>query len=282
MKIPVSDGISLELVKVPAGQFIMGSENNPDEMPQTSVKIEKSFWIGRFEITNKQFRAFDSEHDSRDEHRHGYQFGRKGYSLNHPDQPAVRISWQQAMDFCKWLTEKTGYKFSLPTEAQWEWACRAGSKNDYSFGQFGSDYSRFANLGDITLREYAACTAYKNYESVRILDQAGKYDDWVPRDTVYDDRGFVSEQVGRYRNNPWELSDMHGNVWEWTLSQYKTFPYSDTDGRNETLSGSTPKRVVRGGSWYDRPFRATSSYRLYYRDYQKVFNVGFRVVMIEK
>lgn len=282
MKIPVSDGISLELVKVPAGQFIMGSENNPDEMPQTKVKIENSFWIGRFEITNKQFRAFDSEHDSRDEHRHGYQFGRKGYSLNHPDQPAVRISWQQAMDFCKWLSEKTGYKFSLPTEAQWEWACRAGSKNDYSFGQFGSDYSKFANLGDITLREYAACTAYKNYESVRILENASKYDDWVPRDTVYDDRGFVSEQVGRYRNNPWELSDMHGNVWEWTLSQYKAFPYSDTDGRNETLSGNTPKRVVRGGSWYDRPFRASSSYRLFYRDYQKVFNVGFRVVMSEK
>jgi len=186
------------------------------------------------------------------------------------------------MDYCNWLTEKTGYKFSLPTEAQWEWACRAGSKNDYSFGQFGSDYSKFANLGDITLREYAACTAYKNYESVRILDNAGKYDDWVPHDTIYDDRGFISEQVGRYRKNPWELSDMHGNVWEWTLSQYKAFPYNDVDGRNETLSGSTTKRVVRGGSWYDRPFRATSSYRLYYRDYQKVFNVGFRVVMTEK
>jgi formylglycine-generating enzyme required for sulfatase activity len=281
MKLQIEDGLTLDLVKIPAGEFIMGSANNPDEMPQTKVKIEKAFWIGRFEITNSQFRSFDPMHDSRDEDRHGYQFGRKGYYTNHPDQPAVRISWQETMDYCKWLSAKTGLKISLPTEAQWEWACRAGSAFDYSFGKLGSDYSKYANLGDITLREYAACTAYKNYESVRIIDNAGKYDDWVPRDTIYDDRGFVSEQVGKYRYNPWELADMHGNVWEWTLSEYKPYPYTDSDGRNVEQKGFVSKRVVRGGSWYDRPFRATSSYRLAYRDYQKVFNVGFRVVMTE-
>jgi formylglycine-generating enzyme required for sulfatase activity len=281
MKLPVIDGITLELVKVPAGQFIMGSENNPDEMPQTRVEIEKSFWIGRFEITNKQFLAFDPLHDSRDEDRHGYQFGRRGYDLNQPDQPAVRISWQQAMEYCKWLSQKTGKTISLPTEAQWEWACRAGSSNDYSFGKMGSDYSKYANLGDITLKEYAACTAYKNYESVRILDHAFKYDDWVPRDTLFDDRSFVSERVGRFRYSPWELADMHGNVWEWTRSKYQPYPYHAADGRNETANKDVSNRVVRGGSWYDRPFRATSSYRLPYRDYQKVFNVGFRVVMTE-
>ncbi len=281
MKIPVAEGITLDLVKVPAGQFIMGSERNHDEMPQTKVNIEKSFWIGRFEITNKQFRAFDASHDSRDEYRHGYQFGRLGYSMNHPDQPAVRISWQQSMDFCKWLSKTTGLTFALPTEAQWEWACRAGSSQDYWFGKAGSDYSKYANLGDITLREYAACTAYKNYESVRIIDNAGKYDDWVPRDTIYDDRSFISEQAGRFRRSPWELADMHGNVWEWTLSSYKPYPYNAEDGRNEVTKDKGSNRVVRGGSWYDRPFRATSSYRLSYRDYQKVFNVGFRVVMIE-
>ncbi len=281
IKLPVANGMILDLVKVPAGRFIMGSENNPDELPQTSVEIEKSFWIGRFEITNKQFLAFDPAHDSRDEDRHGYQFGRRGYSLNHPDQPAVRISWKQAMAFCKWLSEKTGKTITLPTEAQWEWACRSGSSNDYSFGKTGSDYSRYANLGDITLREYAACTGYKNYESVRIIDNANKYDDWVPRDTLFDDRSFVSEQVGRFRYNPWEIADMHGNVWEWTLSKYKPYPYNNDDGRNETEKGDVSDRVVRGGSWYDRPYRATSSYRIPYREYQKVFNVGFRVVMSE-
>lgn len=281
MKMPVTDEITLDLVKVPSGQFIMGSTNNADEMPQSSVKIEKSYWIGRVEITNKQFQTFDATHDSRDEDRHGYQFGRKGYPMNHPDQPAVRVSWQQAMDFCKWLSVKTGHKFTLPTESQWEWACRAGSADDYWFGKLGSDYSKFANLGDITLKEYAACTAYKNYESVRIIDLASKYDDWVPRDTIFDDRSFISEQVGRFRSSPWELADMHGNVWEWTLSAYKPYPYDANDGRNETINDHLSKHVVRGGSWYDRPFRATSTYRLSYRDYQKVFNVGFRVVMVE-
>lgn len=172
-------------------------------------------------------------------------------------------------------------KISLPTEAQWEWACRAGSANDYSFGKMGADYSKYANLGDITLREYAACTAYKNYESVRIIDNANRYDDWVPRDTIYDDRSFIAEQVGRFRYSPWELADMHGNVWEWTQSEYKPYPYKESDGRNDPPKDSVTKRVVRGGSWYDRPFRATSSYRLAYRDYQKVFNVGFRVVLVE-
>ena len=75
---------------------------------------------------------------------------------------------------------------------------------------------------------------------------------------------------------------MHGNVWEWTRSAYKPYPYRVDDGRNDTAANPGVKRVVRGGSWYDRPFRNTSSYRLPYRDYQKVYNVGFRVVMTEK
>lgn len=278
--IPLGNGLTLELVKVPAGSFIMGSTRNQDEMPQSIVEVKKAFWIGRFEVSNAQFRVFDPEHDSRDEHRHGYQFGQKGYSMNHPDQPAVRISWQQAMDYCKWLSDKTGMKFTLPTEAQWEWACRAGSSTPFWFGDLSADFSRYANLGDIKLKEFAACTAYKFYESTQIIENPNKYDDWIPRDTIYNDGGFISEPVGRYIRNPWDIFDMHGNVWEWTLSAYKPYPYKDEDGRN-TISANT-KRVARGGSWYDRPKRSTSSFRLPYRDYQKVYNVGFRVVMLEE
>ena len=279
--IPLGNGITLELVKIPAGSFIMGSDRHPDELPQTIVQVDKPFWMGRFEITNAQFRAYNPAHDSRDEHRHGYQFGRKGYSMNHPDQPAVRISWQEAMDYCKWLSEKTGMKFSLPTEAQWEWACRAGSDTPFWYGDMSADFSRYANLGDIKLKEFAACTAYKFYESAMVIENPNKYDDWIPRDTTYNDGGFISEPVGRYVRNPWDLFDMHGNVWEWTLSSYLPYPYNENDGRNE-LSSENGKRVVRGGSWYDRPYRSTSSFRLPYREYQKVYNVGFRVVMTEE
>lgn len=278
VSIPLADGVSIDMVKIPGGTFIMGSNDHPDEMPRTEQQVQ-DFWMGRFEITNRIYALFDPEHDSRVEHRHGYQFGRKGYPLNYPDQPVVRISWKEAMDFCKWLSEKTGRKVTLPTEAQWEWACRAGRDTPYSFGNSGADFSVFANLGDKRLAEFAACTAHKNYESTRIIDNPGPYDDWIPRDTLFNDGGFVSESVGRYRANYFDLNDMHGNVWEWTRTAYRPYPYNEDDGRNDVTQ--IGKRVVRGGSWYDRPYRATSSFRLPYRDYQKVFNVGFRVVIEE-
>ncbi len=279
--IPLGNGSSIDLVKIPAGSFVMGSDRHPDEMPQSVIEIKEPFWIGRFEITNEQYRAYKSSHDSRDEHRHGYQFGRKGYSMNGPDQPAVRISWQEAMDYCNWLSEKTGMHFTLPTEAEWEWACRAGSETPFWFGELKTDFSDYANLGDVKLKEFAACTSYKFYESAQVIDNPNKYDDWIPRDTIYNDGGFISEPVGRYVRNPWDLFDMHGNVWEWTRSAYMPYPYNGEDGRND-IENKELKRVARGGSWYDRPHRSTSSYRLPYRDYQKVYNVGFRVVMTEK
>ena len=149
MTLELADGVALQLIKVPAGDFLMGSTRHPDEMPQTAVQIEDPYWIGQFEVTNRQYRLFDPSHDSRDEHRHGYQFGRKGYSLNDDDQPAVRISWQQALDYCQWLSEKTGLEFTLPDEAEWEWACRAGSATPFWFGALDADFSPFANMGDM-------------------------------------------------------------------------------------------------------------------------------------
>jgi len=85
--------------------------------------------------------------------------------------------------------------------------------------------------------------------------------------------------VGQYTPNPWGLHDMHGNVAEWTLSKYVPYPYKGDNGRNDTKTKGY--RVIRGGSWYDRPRRCTSSYRFGYREYQRVFNVGFRVVVAE-
>jgi formylglycine-generating enzyme required for sulfatase activity len=183
------------------------------------------------------------------------------------------------MAFCQWLSAKTGKKVSLPTEAQWEWACRAGSSLPYSFGAFGADFTNYANLADVKIKEFVADTYHKYAESVRIIDNPGPFDDWVPHDTIYNDGGLISESVGRYRPNYFDVCDMHGNVWEWTRSDYKPYPYKADDGRNDL--NHQDKKVARGGSWYDRPYRATSSYRLPYRPYQKVFNVGFRVVIEE-
>lgn len=177
------------------------------------------------------------------------------------------------MDFCAWLSEKTGMKFSLPTEAQWEYACRAGTNTPFFYGDIESDWSGFANLADEKLREFV-CHTYKK-ERIPWLN-ANKYDDWIPKDVRFNDGGFLSDGVGNYQPNVFGLIDMHGNVSEWTRSNYKAYPYHENDGRNN-LSLHEDK-VVRGGSWRDRPQRARSAFRLAYRPYQPVYNVGFRVV----
>ena len=273
--IDLGEKVKLELVRIPAGEFAMGDPTGyADEQPASRVRIDKPFWIGRFEITNEQFARLDPRHDSHFETMHGYQFGMHGYPVNRPRQPAVRLSWNQAMDFCRWLSRDTGQTFILPTEAQWEYACRAGTATPFSYGDLNADYSRHANLGDVKLREFALDT----YINVRVIPNPNKYDDWVPRDERFDDGSFVSVDVGGYRPNAWGLHDMHGNVWEWTRSIYRPYPYAD-DGRNATAGQD--RRVVRGGSWYDRPKRCTSSFRLAYQPYQPAFNLGFRVIMEE-
>ena len=267
----LGDGVKMELVRIPGGKFVLGAE---DGVP-AEVEL-KPFWMARFETANRQFRQFLPEHDSRTEDRHGYQFGRLDYDENLPDQPAVRVSWEEAMAFCRWLSAKSGLKVTLPTEAQWEWACRAGSATPFWFGKLDADYSAFANLADKKLSEFAADTALDNYAAARPMKNPNRYDDWIPRDDRFDDGGFVTEPVGKYKPNPWGLHDMHGNAAEWTRSAARSHPYRDDDGRNDAAAASV-ERIVRGGSWYDRPFRCTASFQLSYPAFQKVFNVGFRV-----
>jgi formylglycine-generating enzyme required for sulfatase activity len=275
-KIDLGDEMTIELVRIPAGRFVMGSvSGHPDERPRTVVAIDKPFWMGRFETTNEQFKLFDPAHDSDVEPMHGYQFGIHGYPVNRPRQPAVRVSWNRAMDFCRWLSRRTGRRFTLPTEAQWEYACRAGTPTPFWYGDLDTDFSTFANLGDAKLREFALDT----YVNVRLVSDPNRYDDWVPKDDRFNDGGFVSAEVGRYGANPWGLHDMHGNVWEWTQSALKAYPYRVDDGRNDLAASN--RRVVRGGSWYDRPQRCRSAFRLSHQPYHAVFNVGFRLVMEE-
>lgn len=276
--IELGNGVTLELVRIPGGRFVMGSnEGAPNEAPAGVVDVP-SFWMARFETANRQFRQFDPAHESRTEDRNGYQFGVVGYDQDQPEQPAVRVSWQEAMDFCRWLSERSGLEVSLPTEAQWEWACRGGAATAFWFGDRNADYSPFANLGDQRLAEFAADTSLDYYTAARPMVNPNRYDDWIPRDDGFNDGGFVTEPVGGYRANPWGLHDIHGNAWEWTRSAYGPYPYRD-DGRNDPTAPG--ERVIRGGSWYDRPAFATASVRRSYPAWQRVYNVGFRIVCEE-
>lgn len=263
----------MELVLIPPGEFVMGSPDGPpDEQPLAQVRLDKPFWMGVCEVTNAQFARFDPLHDSRVESKDTYQFGVHGYPVNLPPQPVVRVPWLQAMAFCRWLSDKTGERFSLPTEAQWEYACRAGTGTPMYYGGLDSDFSKFANLADAKLSEFAS----DPYTVDTPLEKPSKYDDWIPKDSRFNDGGLLSVPPGGYQPNPWGLFDMHGNVSEWTRSTYQPYPYRTNDGRDDP---ATPgRKVVRGGSWRDRPLRATSGFRLEYEPYQRVYNVGFRIV----
>jgi formylglycine-generating enzyme required for sulfatase activity len=157
-----------------------------------------------------------------------------------------------------------GVRFTLPTETQWEYACRAGTATPLYFGGVETDFGKLANLADERVTNLCRRDSPK----------------WIPSMPHVNDGAIISDHVGRYPPNPWGLHDMHGNVAEWTRTSYKPYPYNPRDGRDQ---GSLhEKKVVRGGSWYDRPHRARSAFRLSYQPWQPVFNVGFRVVMQAK
>jgi formylglycine-generating enzyme required for sulfatase activity len=279
--IDLGAGVTMKLVRIPAGKFIMGdADGEPDERPPALVTIGCDFWMGALEVTNAQYHRFDPEHDS------GYFTKRfqgpdgPGLSLAEAEQPAVRVSWQQAMDFCRWLSRKTGMKLTLPTETQWEYACRAGKQSPLSYGQVDSDFSQWANVADKSLSVRPGPTG--GLES-NITAHFGKgilesavYGGNILCDIRFDDKAIATAKAGSYQPNAWGLYDMHGNACEWTRTTYKPYPYGVGDGRNSLTEPG--RKVVRGGSWCDRPKRCRSAFRLSYPSWQRVHNVGFRVV----
>jgi formylglycine-generating enzyme required for sulfatase activity len=267
--VDLGGGQSLDLVRLPGGTFVMGdAAGRADERPPTAVTVGP-LAVGRCEITNAQFACFDPSHDSRIERGDFLQFSsvERGYPVNGPDQPVCRVSWAQAMAFCDWLSARTGRRFRLPTEAEWEWACRAGSDAAMWYGPRDTDFSTYANLADRHLR--AMPTYGWGLPS-------GAIPPWRPAIETVDDGYRVSAPVGRFAANPWGLRDMAGNVWQWTLSTYRPYPYRADDGRNDRDPAA--RKVVRGGSWYDRPQDARSAARDHYPGWQRVYDVGFRVV----
>ena len=272
--VDLGGGAKMHLTLIPAGEYVMGdADGYRDEAPLTRVKIDQPFWMGVCEVTNAQYALFDPDHDSHVESKLHYQFGVHGYPLGGSNQPVVRVSWKQAAAFCQWVSERTGQSFTLPTEAQWEYACRAGTDAPLFYGGVNADFSKHANVADAKLSQLAS-NPYTLLSAMK--GKPTKFDDYVPKIARFNDGSLVSVDVGTYAPNAWGLRDMHGNVAEWTLSTYRPYPYNAGDGRDAPTDAG--RKVVRGGSWRDRPARCRSAFRLSYPSWQRVYNVGFRVV----
>ncbi|MEI6647348.1 MAG: SUMF1/EgtB/PvdO family nonheme iron enzyme [bacterium] len=266
-------GVKLILRWVPSGEFIMGSRDGaPDERPRAKIRIAQPFWMAETEISNAQYALFDPAHDTRYIDMHFMDRVTPGYIANHPDQPVARISWQEAVRFCKWMSQKTGLTVTLPTEAQWEWAARAGTDTQFFYGTLETDFGRFANLADQSLRWFKM--GYPGSGNLQTRAPYPSDNNFPLRDERFRDKYHVVDYVGQTEPNPWGLKDMIGNVSEWTLSSYCPYPY-----RNDDIPSG--RKVARGGSWSDRPADAGASVRYAYESWQKVYNVGFRVI-IEK
>ncbi|MCP4313398.1 MAG: SUMF1/EgtB/PvdO family nonheme iron enzyme [Bacteroidetes bacterium] len=230
------------------------------------VNFGAGYWMGSCEISNAQFRSFDAGHSSRyfgKRHREDGNGNGKGLALDGDNQPAVRVSWDRAMEFCDWLTEKTGVEVSLPTKEQWELACLAGRDGDFYFS--GKDFSAYENMADLTFATYG----YKGKSIHGHFQVTGDLDLVISEGLDLADRQFydgacVTTPVGSYMPNGFGLSDMHGNAAEWTLSDF-----------------GDKEKTVKGGSYLDRPGRCSVDVSHGFPAWQNVYNVGFRIVIPE-
>lgn len=272
--IEIAPGVKLNFVRIPAGKFVMGSYNGePDAYPTSKVTVDKAFWMGELEITNQQYNAIFPEHDSRYVDQQWKDHVVQGYPANEPQQPVIRVSYNDAMEYCKKLSEKTGLKITLPTEAQWEWACRAGSDTDFWYGTKNSDFGKKDNLADKTTLLFAV--AGVDPKPMSPDNPWYKYYTYLPKEESVDDGELVQIGGKKYEANPFGLYCMHGNVAEWTRSDYIPYPYK------EDAKATSEYKVVRGGSYIERPKFSTSHSRKGFYPYQRVFNVGFRVIIEE-
>ena len=275
-------GQKLRVVRIPAGAFAMGGgDETPAEQPVCAVAVDRPFWMGATEVTMAQFQQFDPAFENGVYDKHYKDQVNRGYFVNGANFPAIRVTWEQASAYCAWLSKKIGKTVRLPTEAQWEWACRAGSAAPLNYGGFDSDFSTRENLADYMLIELAVegvdPKPIARGDDPNPAKRPSALYDYELRDRRFNDGVLHLADVGRYAPNAWGLYDMHGNAAEWTRTAYRPYPYSEGDGRNNATVDE--RKVVRGGSWYRRPHRATSSWRWAYPGWMRPFDVGFRVVV---
>ncbi len=257
-------GGSLTFLRIPAGSFVMGdAKGYADETPHI-VTIKKPFLMADIEVPLRNFLAWKPNHYNGYVDELGKDHTTPGINvMSDPWFPAVRVSWQEASAYCKWLSEKTGKTFRLPTEAEWEWAARGGTATPFYWGGEEDDFGPYANLAD------------KSLDSIPNQRQTLNY---YQRDMRYNDGQMVLGIVGKHRPNAFGLKDMIGNVAEWTQSAYVPYPYAD-DARN--APSPTAEVVARGGAWDLLPRFSHASLRVHYPQWQRVANVGIRLVCEE-
>jgi formylglycine-generating enzyme len=234
----ITNTIGMTFREIPAGNFLMGSPGNEvgrqDGEHQHKVTISKAFYMQTTEVTQGQWKALMATEPWK-----GKSFVKEG-----PSYAASYVNWDDATAYCKKLSEKEGKTYRLPTEAEWEYACRAGTETRWSFGDDEKE------LGD-----YA----------------------WY-RDNAYDIDEKYAHQVGLKKPNAFGLHDMHGNVFEWCYDYHGKDYYKESSEKDPTGPTSGSKRVMRGGSWRYGSRYTRSAYRdRLVADYRGA-NVGFRLV----
>jgi formylglycine-generating enzyme required for sulfatase activity len=267
------------MVVIPAGQFMMGAapgeeelENLSDEFrhrsePQHQVKVRR-FAVGKYEVTRREFRVFAEETgrgtagcffwNGEDWQMDVARSWRKPGYAQGDTHPVACVSWEDATAYAAWLSAKTGQRYRLLTEAEWEYAARGGTMTARYWGDDGDALCTYANGGDRTA-----------------LREAPGAINWPLANC--DDGHAYTAPVGTYRANAYGLHDMLGNVWEWTQDCWNTnYRGAPVDG-SAWSAGDCYMRVVRGGSWDDVPMALRAAYRVGSPVVVRVYGRGFRV-----
>ena len=299
-----TDSLGLQLVRVPSGEFLMGSDESPqalaqafpaydpsrfeqlgDEAPVHRVRITRAFWMGRYEVTVGQFRRFveASGHipESIADGTGGYGFnpaydpatsargdafeGRNPrYSWRNPgfaqgdDHPVVNVTWNDAVAMARWLTQREGVVYRLPTEAEWEYAARAGGRSRFQGSDAPASLLQTANVFD--------------------ADAAANWLRWQAYALPGHDGHAFTAPVGRFAPNAFGLYDMLGNAWEWCADWHADDYYARSPVDDPTGPAEGSVRVRRGGSWHTWPFYARMSFRNWNSPETRYTLVGFRLV----
>jgi formylglycine-generating enzyme required for sulfatase activity/tRNA A-37 threonylcarbamoyl transferase component Bud32 len=281
----ITNTLGMKLKLIPAGEFAMGSDaTDPDasddekvDGKKHQVRIAKPFYLGTTEVTVGQFRKFVEKKNYKTEAERD---GKGGYGWNEAkgtfeqdpkytwqspgfkqedDHPVVNVSWNDAVAFCEWLSQEEGQSYRLPTEAEWEYACRAGRTTRFSSGDDPESLATVGNVADGTAKE--------------------KYPDWTYAIKAKD--GFVfTAPAGRFLPNGFDLYDMHGNVYEWCSDWYDSKYYSVSPSADPPGPSQAADRVIRGGSWVGYPLSCRSADRCRGAPDLRSLILGFRFARV--